>query len=363
MKTPPLATVVIPAYNAQSFVQRTLVSVLAQTYHNLEVIFVDDGSTDNTRQIAEAAAGKDDRLRIVSVPNGGVANARNIGIEEARGEFVAFLDADDLWHPTKLERQVSTLVDNSSGQGAAAVYAFSRKIDSDDRLCEDMKAIPLYGYAFARHLFAKPIGNGSTVLVYREVAHAVEGYDAAWVAQGIGGCEDLDFELKVVSRYPITTVEQYLVGYRMYNGNMSSNKLPMARGAVATIDKHIRLHPELPNWVAQKARGAVLQYSLGNLAAAKLWSLFGIDLARLIRADTRRGAEYIVNFPLRRFHRRASVRTAQTRAKLPLFYDISPFEGVQKALQSFNRRHLQTLEKLKAVDAVLEADFFGKGPF
>ena len=91
MKKQPLTSVVIPAYNAELFLERTLRSALGQTHSNLEVIVVDDGSTDKTRVIAEAAAAADDRVRILSVPNGGVAKARNIGIAEANGEFVAFL--------------------------------------------------------------------------------------------------------------------------------------------------------------------------------------------------------------------------------------------------------------------------------
>jgi glycosyltransferase involved in cell wall biosynthesis len=102
MEKQPLTSVVIPAYNAELFLERTLRSALRQTHSNLEVIVVDDGSTDKTRAIAAAAATTDDRVRIISVPNGGVAKARNIGIAEANGEFVAFLDADDLWHPTKI---------------------------------------------------------------------------------------------------------------------------------------------------------------------------------------------------------------------------------------------------------------------
>ena len=356
MKSKPLATVVIPAYNAQSFVQRTLTSALNQSYTSFEIILVDDGSTDQTRQIADAAARSDERLRIISVPNGGVANARNLGIEEARGEFVAFLDADDLWHPTKLERQIAALTKNPAHQDDAAVYAFSRKIDTHDRLTEDMNAVALQGYAFSRHLFAKPVGNGSSILVRREAALAVGGYDPSWAAQGIGGCEDLDFELKIAGKYSITSVPQYLIGYRMYEGNMSSNKLPMARGAVATIDKHIRLHPELPRWAAHKSRGAVLQYSLGNLAAARLWPLFAADLARLFRADPFRGAEYVAKFPLRKYSRAQNARRQPDQSELPpLFYSMDPDFGVEKSWADYDRRDRVILERLETVDCLLKA--------
>jgi glycosyltransferase involved in cell wall biosynthesis len=120
MKTQALTSVVIPAYNAERFLERTMLSVLRQTYNNLEVIVIDDGSTDKTRLIAEAGATGDSRVRIISVPNGGVAKARNIGIQEANGEYVAFVDADDLWHPTKIDRQVTAMsLRNGEHQPAA----------------------------------------------------------------------------------------------------------------------------------------------------------------------------------------------------------------------------------------------------
>ncbi|WP_369726014.1 glycosyltransferase family 2 protein [Bradyrhizobium sp. LLZ17] len=104
-----LVSIVIPAYNAERFIARTLASAQAQTYEKLEIIVIDDGSTDNTRSVVEAIAATDKRLELISTPNRGVARARNLGIENARGPYVAFLDADDLWHPTKIARQVEAL--------------------------------------------------------------------------------------------------------------------------------------------------------------------------------------------------------------------------------------------------------------
>ena len=180
----PLTSVVIPAYNAEVFLERTLQSALGQTYSNIEVIVVNDGSTDNTRGIAEAVAAADDRVRIISMTNGGVAKARNIGIAEAKGKYVAFLDADDLWHPTKIERQVAAMSGSGNGHQPAAVYAFSRIIDRNDRVTGSGQRVLLNGYSFARHLCAKPVGNGSSLLVRRETALAAGGFDPTWAARG-----------------------------------------------------------------------------------------------------------------------------------------------------------------------------------
>jgi glycosyltransferase involved in cell wall biosynthesis len=99
-------TVVIPVYNGECFIDRTLASALAQTYDPLEVVVVDDGSTDRTPIIVEAAAARDNRIRLLRAQKSGVAAARNLGITEARGKLIAPLDADDLWHPEKIARQV-----------------------------------------------------------------------------------------------------------------------------------------------------------------------------------------------------------------------------------------------------------------
>lgn len=174
MNGAPLVSVVIPAYNAARFIERTLKSALRQTYRNLQILLIDDGSTDDTRPLAGAVIGNDDRVRIISVPNGGVAKARNIGIAESTGGFVAFLDADDLWHPRKIELQLTTLL-ASNDDRASAVYAFSRVIDLDDRVMRSANTYACGGYVLARLLYAKFIGNGSSLLVRREAAVRVGG--------------------------------------------------------------------------------------------------------------------------------------------------------------------------------------------
>jgi glycosyltransferase involved in cell wall biosynthesis len=110
MRTVPLVSVTIPAYNAAPYIRQTLESVLFQTYRNLEVIVVDDGSQDETGRIVEYAAKNDDRVILLRQPNQGVAEARNAAIKKSRGEYIAPIDADDLWHPEKIERQVQCIL-------------------------------------------------------------------------------------------------------------------------------------------------------------------------------------------------------------------------------------------------------------
>ncbi len=355
MKKQPLTSVVIPAYNAELFIERTLRSVLRQTHSNLEVIVVDDGSTDKTRVIAEAAATTDDRVRIISVPNGGVAKARNIGIAEANGEFVAFLDADDLWHPTKIELQVTAMSRGSGDYQPAAVYTLSRTIDTDDRVTGNGNRVLLSGYSFARHLYARPVGNGSSILVRREAAIVAGGFDPTWAARGIGGCEDLDFELRIAAKYPITAVGLYLVGYRQYPGNMSSNNLAMALGALSTVAHHINSCPELPDWVARSASASISEYALGQLLGARQRKLLLQELARLFRTDFGRGLKFATMISIRKLGCLIPAIPPQEPASgdRPFFYDLSPeFVGASSG-NGQQHRDQKMLHRLEIVDAVL----------
>ena len=119
-----LVSVVVPAYNAEATIDQTLQSVRSQSYPHLEVIVVDDGSTDGTRGIVLSHAAQDRRIRLVWEPNSGVAAARNHGIRVARGDLIAPVDADDLWSPEKVARQVDVF--DREGHGVTLVYTLAQ---------------------------------------------------------------------------------------------------------------------------------------------------------------------------------------------------------------------------------------------
>ena len=102
----PLVSVIIPACNAEIFLEKTLDSVLAQTYKNIEVLVVDDGSQDRTAEIVEGVAQRDHRVILLRQSNAGVAAARNLAIQKSSGKYIAPIDADDIWFPQNLEKQV-----------------------------------------------------------------------------------------------------------------------------------------------------------------------------------------------------------------------------------------------------------------
>src|SRR5260370_12794376 len=109
MSEPDLVTVIIPAFNAARTIDETLRSVRSQTHRRLEILVVDDGSVDATAQIVRSHAAEDRRIRLIQQPNSGVAAARNRAIAEATSDYVAPIDADDLWQPDKIEKQLTRL--------------------------------------------------------------------------------------------------------------------------------------------------------------------------------------------------------------------------------------------------------------
>jgi glycosyltransferase involved in cell wall biosynthesis len=127
MSTPPTISVVIPTYNATATVLETIASVQAQTHRDLEILVINDGSTDDLLACL-APTITDSRVQIHSYPNGGLPVARNRGIERATGEYIAFIDADDLWTPDKLERQLQALEANSR---AGLAYSWTYFMEAD----------------------------------------------------------------------------------------------------------------------------------------------------------------------------------------------------------------------------------------
>ena len=126
-----LVSIITPCYNGSRYVAETIESVLAQTYQSWEMLVVDDGSKDNSAAIIQSYVEKDSRIRLIQQPNGGSANARNHGIREAQGQYIALLDADDLWKPEFLAEQISFMKE----KGTLCVYSSYDRIDENSKEC------------------------------------------------------------------------------------------------------------------------------------------------------------------------------------------------------------------------------------
>jgi glycosyltransferase involved in cell wall biosynthesis len=236
-------SVVIPAYNASRTIAETLESVISQTHGNLEILVVDDGSTDGTPAIVEAFAARDQRVRPICQANGGVAAARNAGIAASTGDFIAPLDADDLWHRAKIERQLRVFGENDGRMGL--VYTWFALIDHRSRVMQLRHRPDHEGEVLAALAFHNFIGNGSSAMIRREALADISGYDSMLRVRGGQGCEDWKLYFQIAEHYRFGLIPQALTGYRHLDDNMSSDVLQMLRSRDLCTQDLLPLHPEL----------------------------------------------------------------------------------------------------------------------
>src|SRR5689334_9580377 len=224
-----LISVVIPVRNGERFIGRTLQSVLDQSYQNIEVIVVDDGSTDSSLAIAKQVAANDPRVRYHSGPRAGVAAARNCGIAQARGEFIAPVDADDLWHKDKLLLQLNAL--RKAGARTGVAYCWSVVIDEMDITFayKMRKNVRFEGNVLPAMLERCFLGNASTPLIRRVCMDRVGGYDPGLYLDGAQGAEDWKLGIALAEICEFALVPRCLVGYRKLQNSMSANVVTMQR--------------------------------------------------------------------------------------------------------------------------------------
>jgi glycosyltransferase involved in cell wall biosynthesis len=242
----PLVSVIIPAYNAAPFIREAVESALAQTYETLEVIVVDDGSRDETAALVEALCARDPRVRLLRQANAGVAAARNRAIAASRGSLIAPLDADDLWHPEKIARQVAVMRRGSARLGL--VYTWSLVVDEAGRVVNRRGCGgPRYqGEVYGALVLGNFVGNASTPLIRRGCFAEIGGFDPGLHAAGAQGCEDLKLYLAIAERYEFAVVPEVLVGYRRTKSSMSRAVGRMKRSHDLVLAEVRLRHPELP---------------------------------------------------------------------------------------------------------------------
>jgi len=239
----PLISVVIPAFNAERFLGHTLASVLAQTYPSLEVLVVNDGSTDGTAALVKSFIAQDSRVHLVYQPNSGVAAARNLGIRMACGEFIAPLDADDLWHPQALENLMEAL--RRAGDDTALAYAWSVDIDEWECPLGGVHGAMIQGKVLKTLLCHNFIGNASATLLRRRCLDKVGDYDTSLRSHNAQGCEDWDLYLRLATQFSFTVAPQILVGYRKLPNSMSGDFSQMARSHALMLDRIKAQFPDL----------------------------------------------------------------------------------------------------------------------
>lgn len=196
----PKVSVVIPTYNRSSLVCEAVKSALNQTYQDFEIIVVDDGSTDNTR---DEVSGFGEKIIYVYQANEGASAARNKGISVARGEYVAFLDSDDLFLPEKLSKQVE-LLDRNPNIGM--VYSHALVTDLTGQPLKSVWNGSLSGDIYPAMLFIKnSFITTPTVMVRKQVLVQAKGFDCSMAI-----CEDLDLWRRIASNYPVAQIHEPL---------------------------------------------------------------------------------------------------------------------------------------------------------
>lgn len=247
----PYITVVMPNYNGHRFVEQAIDSVLAQTYHNFELVVVDDCSKDDSLQLINQKAQNDSRIRIIALEkNSGVANARNVGIKAAKGEYIALLDNDDLWTEDKLERQVVI-----AERGADIVYCSYNFIDEQNNEIKKPFIVPKQTN-FNKMLASSVIGC-STSLIKTELMQA-HPFNPEFYH------EDYVLWMELLRVCPTAYGdEKVLMHYRQVTGSRSNKKSNAAKERWNTYRKALNLNLVTSAWAfVRYAVNGVMKYYL-----------------------------------------------------------------------------------------------------
>jgi len=223
--TTPSISVVMPVYNVEAYILEAVASVLNQSWRDLELLIIDDGGQDSSVEMCRGL--RDKRIRIISQENRGLAGARNTGIRNARGEFIAFLDADDRWAPQKLARHLAHL----DGQPDVGVsYSGSRLIDEAGRLI-GLNQTPKLSDVGPQDVFLRnPVGNGSAPVIRRAVFDDIalpswRSGEFNWFDEDFRQSEDIECWMRIAltTKWRFEGVEGLLTEYRVNESGLSAN--------------------------------------------------------------------------------------------------------------------------------------------
>jgi glycosyltransferase involved in cell wall biosynthesis len=262
----PTVSVIVSSYNYGRYIGAALESVRRQTFPDFEGIVIDDGSTDDSRRVIRRFLA-DPRFRLIKQDHGGQARAKNHGLAEARGPYVAFLDADDLWAATKLEKQVA-LMDSEPDMG---VVCTRRKVVDQDGKPRPWSDRRLPRGNVAAEMFRQNFICFSSSLLRAGVAEHVGGFD-----ESIPLAIDYDFWLRAARHYRFGVVEEPLVAYRVGHVNLSRRQLDRLHVARLVMERFAN-HYDRPTTLSEDARA---------LADAETF----VHLAVIARGYSRRAA-------------------------------------------------------------------------
>jgi len=294
-------SVIIPVYGVEKYIATTVRSVLEQTYNNLELLIIDDQSPDRSIEICQQFT--DPRIKIIHQENRGLAGARNTGIRHARGEYLAFLDGDDVWLPEKLEKHVEHL-ENSPAVGVS--FSRSACINEAGNFLGTYLMSKLKEITPPCLLRDNPIGNGSAAVIRREVFEAIKFQDNLYgkvedfyFDENFRQAEDIDCWLRIAiqTNWQFEGIPEALTLYRVNLGGLSANLLKQLEYLERVIEKTRSYAPELiAQWegpakayhLRYLARSAVrrqagsMAVKLINLALAAHWRIISEEPRRTL---------------------------------------------------------------------------------
>ncbi|MGV0102474.1 Glucosyl transferase [Nostoc sp. DSM 114160] len=282
-------SVIIPVYGVDKYIAATVQSVLEQTYTNFELLIIDDASLDRSINICQQFT--DPRIKIIRQSNRGVSGARNTGIRHAQGEYLAFLDGDDLWLPEKLEKQIAHL-ENSPAVGVS--FSRSAFIDEAGQALGTYQMPKLKEITPSYLLSCNPIGNGSAAVMRREVLEAIKFQDNVYGTnedcyfdERLLQSEDNEFwiRISIKSNWQIEGIPEPLTLYRVNSKGLSANMLKQLDFWEKLIEKTRSYAPEIFTQGATLARAYQLQYLARNAVRLREGSMAVKLINRALIAD------------------------------------------------------------------------------
>lgn len=249
----PVISVVIPAYNAERTILETVQSVLEQSFSDFELIIINDGSTDKTLELLSLI--KDSRIKVFSYQNGGLPVARNRGIERSTGQFISFLDADDLWTSDKLECQLLAL---QAAPNAGVAYSWTCNMSATGDSFYPGHSVSYSGDVYPKLLVSNFIASGSNCLIRREAIDFAGRFDAF-----LKSYEDWDYWLRLASSWSFVVVPKYQILYRQSPGAMSSRIDVMQEYGLIVIEKAFQSAPNSLKSLKRQSLSTNYQYLAG----------------------------------------------------------------------------------------------------
>ncbi|HEY9865292.1 MAG TPA: glycosyltransferase [Candidatus Obscuribacterales bacterium] len=246
----PKISVVIPVYNGEKTIKKTIESVLKQTWQDFELIVINDGSQDATLEVLSSI--QDPRLRILSYDNAGLASSRNRGIDHAQGEYITFLDADDLWTPDKLEAQFQALEEHPE---AAVAYSWTDAIDEFDQFLHPDSRCTLSGNVYPNLLLATFLSNGSNAMIRKTAFKEVGIFD-----ESLKAAEDWEMWIRLAAKYPFVVVPKAQVLYRLSPDSMSTKLIQHERESLKVIERAFAQAPASFQHLKQRSLGNLYKY-------------------------------------------------------------------------------------------------------